>query len=286
MGSVDNRAQAREFLTTRRAKITPDQTALPFAGGNRRVPGLRREEVALLAGVSVDYYTRIEKGNLAGVSDSVLNAIARALQFDRAEREHLFDLARAASNTSTKALGRRGQPRVRSSVERILASMTTTAAYVRNGRLDVLAANLLGRALYAPMFAAPARPANLARFCFFDRCAEDLYRDWNDAADTTVALLRTEAGRHPYDRALSDLVGELSTHSEPFRTRWATHNVRLHQTGVKHFRHPVVGDLELTFDAMDLPADAGLTMTVYTADPGSSSEERLNLLATLPAMPG
>lgn len=286
MGSVDNRAQAREFLTTRRAKITPDQTALPFAGGNRRVPGLRREEVALLAGVSVDYYTRIEKGNLAGVSDSVLNAIARALQFDRAEREHLFDLARAASNTSTKALGRRGQPRVRSSVERILASMTTTAAYVRNGRLDVLAANLLGRALYAPMFAAPPRPANLARFCFFDRCAEDLYRDWNDAADTTVALLRTEAGRHPYDRALSDLVGELSTHSEPFRTRWATHNVRLHQTGVKHFRHPVVGDLELTFDAMDLPADAGLTMTVYTADPGSSSEERLNLLATLPAMPG
>lgn len=285
MRLVDNRTEVREFLATRRAKIAPSQTDLPFFGRNRRVPGLRREEVALLAGVSVDYYTRLEKGNLAGVSVSVLEAIARALQFDEAEREHLFNLARAAHTSALRAPRRCGPQQVRPSVQRILQSMTTTPAFVRNGRLDVLAINPLGKALYAALFDDPVRPANLARFCFLDRRAEELYPNWEDAANTTVALLHTEAGRDPYDRALSDLVGELSTRSEAFRTRWAAHNVRLHNTGVKHFFHPIVGELELTFDAMALPPDEGLTLTVYSAEPGSASEEGLNLLMRLGLTP-
>jgi transcriptional regulator with XRE-family HTH domain len=276
---VENRNEIRQFLVSRRARITPEQAGLPVYGGNRRVPGLRREEVALLAGVSVDYYTRLERGNLSGVSDSVLEALARALQLDEAERAHLFDLARAA-NTTPRTRRRATQQRVRPGVQRILDAMTDAPAFVRNGRLDILAANRLGYALYSPVFDDPARPANLARFAFLDPRATDFYPDWEGAANTTVALLRTEAGRDPYDRGLSDLVGELSTRSEIFRTRWAAHNVRFHHTGVKHFHHPVVGDLSLTFEAMELPADTGLTLTAYSAEPGSASRDALNLLAS------
>ncbi len=284
VNGVDNRTEIREFLATRRAKITPTQVGLPAGAGRRRVPGLRREEVAVLAGVSTEWYVRLEKGNINGVSDEVLHAVARALQLDEAERAHLFDLARAAK--PTRAPRRRTQPRVRPSVQRILDSMASTPAFVRNGRLDLLAINPLGRALYAPVFDDPARPANLARFNFLDPHAADFYPDWGDAANTTVALLRTEAGRDPYDRELSDLVGELATRSEEFRTRWAAHNVRLHRTGVKHFRHPIVGTLDLAFDAMDLSADPGLTLTAYSAEPGSPSEDALKLLASWAATAG
>lgn len=277
---MDNRSEVRQFLATRRAKITPEQAGLPFYGGNRRVPGLRREEVAMMAGVSADYYTRLEKGNLAGVSDSVLHAVARALHLNEAEQAHLFDLARTANTAPPRAPRRQAAPKVRPSVLRVLHSMITTAAFVRNGRLDVLAINQLGRALYAPVFDDPARPANLARFNFLDARSTDFYPDWDDAADTSVALLHTEAGRDPYDRGLTALVGELSTRSEAFRSRWAAHDVRLHRTGVKHFRHPVVGRLDLTFDAMEIPTDRGLTMTCYTAEPGTASEENLKLLAS------
>jgi transcriptional regulator with XRE-family HTH domain len=277
---VDNRSEVRQFLATRRAKITPEQAGLPFYGGNRRVPGLRREEVAMMAGVSADYYTRLEKGNLAGVSDSVLHAVARALHLDEAEQAHLFDLARTANTSPSRAHRRQAVYRVRPSVLRVLHSMTTTAAFVRNGRLDILAINQLGRALYAPVFDDPGRPANLARFAFLDPRATGFYPNWDDAADTSVALLHTEAGRDPYDRGLTDLVGELSTRSEAFRTRWAAHDVRLHRTGVKHFNHTVVGRLDLTFDAMEIPTDPGLTMTCYTAEPGTASDENLRLLAS------
>ena len=279
----------RDFLVTRRAKITPDQAGLPVYGGNRRVPGLRREEVAMLAGVSADYYTRLEKGNLAGVSDSVLDAVAGALQLDEAERVYLFDLARAANATGRPRNGpgqrRRPQQRVRPVVQHILDSMTTTAAFVRNGRLDILGANPLARALYSPVFDSPTRtskatPPNLARFGFLDPAAQDFFPDYDKSCHTSVAILRTEAGRDPHDRGLSDLVGELCTRSEDFRTRWAVHDVRLHQTGVKWFRHPVVGELTLNFEAMTLTADAGLTLTVYAAEPGSPSAEALQLLAS------
>ena len=277
---MDNRSEVRQFLATRRAKITPEQAGLPFYGGNRRVPGLRREEVAMMAGVSADYYTRLEKGNLTGASDSVLHAVARALQLNEAEQAHLFDLARTANTAPSRVSRRQPAPRVRPSVLRVLHSMTTTAAFVRNGRLDILAINQLGRALYAPVFDDPARPANLARFNFLDPRSIDFYPDWDAAADTSVALLHTEAGRDPYDRGLTDLIGELSTRSEAFRIRWAAHDVRLHRTGVKHFRHPAVGRLDLTFDAMEIPTDRGLTLTAYTAEPGTPSEENLRLLAS------
>ncbi|WP_190814883.1 helix-turn-helix transcriptional regulator [Saccharopolyspora pogona] len=279
----------RDFLVTRRAKITPEQAGLTIYGGNRRVPGLRREEVAMLAGVSADYYTRLEKGNLAGVSDSVLDAIAAALQLDEAERVYLFDLARAANAAGrphTRAgQRRRPQQRVSPIVQQILDSMTTTAAFVRNGRLDILATNPLARALYSPVFDSPTRtsehtPPNLARFGFLDPAAHDFFPDYDQSCHTSVAILRTEAGRDPHDKGLSDLIGELSTRSEDFRTRWAAHDVRLHRTGVKCFRHPVVGELTLNFEAMQLTTDTSLTLTAYTAQPDSSSAESLQLLAS------
>ena len=276
---MDTRNEIREFLTSGRAKITPERAGLRTYGDNRRVPGLRREEVALLAGVSVDYYTRLERGNASGVSESVLEALARALQLDDAERAHLFDLARAA-HTTTRTRRRAAKQRVRPSVQRILDAITAAPAFVRNGRMDILAANRLGRAFYSQHFDSPHGPTNSARFIFLDPRATDFYVDWEQVATDAVAILRSEAGRDPHDRGLSDLVGELSTQSELFRTRWAAHNVRFHDTGVKRFHHPVVGDLELTFETMQLAADSGLMMFVYTAEVGSKSEEALNLLAS------
>jgi transcriptional regulator with XRE-family HTH domain len=278
---VDAKREIREFLTSRRARITPDQVALRVYG-ERRVPGLRREEVAILAGVSVDYYTKLERGNASGVSESVLEAIAGALQLDEAERAHLSDLARALGPTSTTRRRAKKQ-RVRPSVQHILDAMTGAPALVQNGRLDILAANQLGRALYSEMFRDPARPVNHARFVFLNPRAQDFYGDWERAANDTVALLRAEAGSDPYDRNLSDLVGELSTRSDEFRTRWAAHNVRLHQTGAKTFHHPEVGDIELTFEMMELAADPGLNLLTYSAEPGSRSEEALGLLGSLAA---
>jgi hypothetical protein len=275
---VDNRNEIRDFLTSRRARITPERAGLPAYGANRRVPGLRREEVALLAGVSVDYYTRLERGNLTGVSESVLDALTGALQLDEAERAHLFDLARTA-NTAARPR-RSGPQRVRPSVQRILDAMTAAPAYVRTGRLDILGVNRLGHALYAPVLDGQTLPVNIARFLFLDPRASDFYVDWDKAANDAVAILRGEAGRDPYDRRLSDLIGELSTRSEEFRTRWAAHNVRLHRTGRKQLHHPVAGDLELTYEALELPADTGLTIITYTAEPGSASQGALNFLAS------
>jgi transcriptional regulator with XRE-family HTH domain len=282
---VDTSNEMREFLRSRRARITPDQAGLHTYGtGPRRVPGLRREEVALLAGVSVDYYTRLERGNAGGVSDTVLEALARALLLDDTERVHLFDLARTA-HTSTRRRRRRTQLQIRPSVQHMLDAMAGVPAFVRNGRLDILGANRLGRALYSEQFEGAAQPPNTARFFFLDPRATTFYVDWDRIANDVVAVLRAEAGRDPYDRELSDLVGELSTRSELFRTLWAAHNVRRHDTGLKRFHHPVVGGLDLTFEAMELVADPGLTMFVYTAEPGSKSEEALNLLASWTATP-
>jgi transcriptional regulator with XRE-family HTH domain len=281
--SVDARSEISEFLTSRRGRLTPDQVGLT-AYGPRRVPGLRREEVAVLAGVSVPYYTRLERGNLSGVSEGVLEALARALHLDEAERAHLFDLALAAGPTA-RTRRRPTKQRVRPSVQHMLDAITGAPAFVQNGRLDVLAENQLGRALYSEMYRDPVRPVNHARFVFLDPRARDFYCDWERAASDTVALLRSEAGRDPYDRNLSDLVGELSTQSEEFRTRWAAHNVRIHQTGTKQVHHPVVGDLTLTFEMMELAADPGLNILTYSAEPGSKSEDALNLLASWSATP-
>jgi transcriptional regulator with XRE-family HTH domain len=266
-----------EFLTSRRARVTPEQVGLP-SYGPRRVQGLRREEVASLAGVSVEYYKRLERGNASGVSEAVLEALARALQLDDAERAHLFDLARAANPIAPRRR-RPAQQRVRPVVVRILESIGSPAI-VRNSRVDYLAANPLGRALYAPLFDSVEQPANSARFTFLDPAAQEFYVDWERTAKDLVAHLRSEAGRNPYDRGLSDLVGELSTRSPEFGTWWGAHNVRYHQTGTKRLRHPVVGELELAYEVMGLSADDGLTISVYSADPGSRSQEALDLLAS------
>jgi transcriptional regulator with XRE-family HTH domain len=276
---VDARNEIREFLTTRRARITPQEAGLPVFGGTRRVPGLRREEAAMLAGVSVDYYTKMERGNLRGVSEGVLDALARGLQLDEAERAHLFDLARA-TGPMTRPRRPPANQRVRPSVQRLLDTITEAPAIVQNRRLDVLAANRLGFALYSEMDLAPDRPANHARFVFLDPRAKGFFLDRQRAADDTVAMLRAEAGRDPHDRDLSDLVGELSTRSEEFRVRWAAHNVRAHQTGAKRFHHPVVGDLDLTFEMLELAADPGLNLLAFSAEPGSKTQDALNLLGS------
>ena len=234
---MENRNEIREFLASRRAKITPEQAGLPSYGGRRRVPGLRREEVALLAGVSVDYYTKLERGNLNGVSDTVLDSVAKALQLDEAECSHLFDLARATT-TTRRAPGFAIEQRIRPTVRQILDAMPAVPADVRNGRRDILAANRLGYALYSELYADRARPVNVARFVFLNPRAHTFFLDWPTAANDMVAALRSEAGKNPYDRDLSDLVGELSTRSDEFATRWASHNVRFHRSGLKDIRQP------------------------------------------------
>ncbi|HEV7864647.1 MAG TPA: helix-turn-helix transcriptional regulator [Acidimicrobiia bacterium] len=275
------RFDLREFLMARRASITPEQVGLP-AGGRRRVAGLRREEVAIVAGISVEYYTQLERGNARGVSDDVLEAIARVLHLDDTERAHLFDLVRVANARPPR---RRPTPqRIRPGVQLVLDTITGGAAFVRNGRLDILAANRLARALYVDAFDSAGDP-NLARFVFLDRRAADFYANWDRIADDAVGSLRAEAARDPYDRALTELVGELSMRSEPFRIRWAAHTVRAYQTGTQPFRHPLVGRLDLAYEAFELPADTGQTLIVYAAPPDSPAQEALNLLASWAATP-
>jgi transcriptional regulator with XRE-family HTH domain len=277
---MDNRAQVREFLVSRRERISPAQAGLPaYGGANRRVKGLRREEVAVLAGVSIDYYVRMERGNLTGASDAVLDGVANALQLDEAERAHLFDLARVAQPTPpqhrrTKASG------VTDGIQQILDAITDTPAWIRNARHDMLAANRLARALYAPVLADPRRPANNARFVYLDPAARYFFADWDRAADDIAAMLRSEAGSNPRDKHLIELIGELSTQSDEFRTRWAAHNVRFHRTGRKVIQHPVVGTLDLSFEAMEFPAHPGLTPLAYTAAAGTPTADSLKMLAS------
>ena len=270
-------AEIREFLTTRRSRITPEQAGLRSYGTRRRVSGLRREEVAMLAGISVEYYTQLERGSVSGVSEDVLDAVARALQLDEVERAHLFDLVRAAKQRPT----RRGATteRVRPAVQQLLDSMTEAAAFVRNSRLDILSANRLGYALYSEAFSNPDRPTNLARFVFLDPRARDFYVDWDGIADAGAGSLRAAAGRDPYDRDLTTLVGELSMRSDDFRERWAAHDVREYQAGIQRFRHPLVGELTLAYEALELAADVDQILIAYTAEPRSPSKEALHRLA-------
>ncbi|MEU5718570.1 helix-turn-helix transcriptional regulator [Streptomyces sp. NPDC020403] len=284
---MDNQEEVREFLTSRRAKISPEQAGLP-AGSRRRVPGLRRSEVAALADVSVEYYAKLERGNLAGASPAVLEAVARALKLDDAERAHLLNLARAADGSDALTRPRRRTSRSwtpHRSLQWTLDAITAGPAFVRNGRMDVLAANPLFEAFYSDLYANCGNQQNLARFTFLDPAARRFYPDWDVFADITVAIVRTEAGRNPYDKDLHDLVGELSTRSDEFRTRWGAHNVRLHSTGTKHFHHQTVGDLTLAFEGLDMTAEPGLTLTIYTAEPSSASAEGLRLLASWAATP-
>jgi transcriptional regulator with XRE-family HTH domain len=278
---MDSSSEIREFLMTRRARLTPVQAGLPDFGGRRRVDGLRREEVALMAGISVEYYTRLERGNATGVSESVLDGISRALQLDDAEHAHLHDLVRAA--TAGPGAVRRTTTRpaqVTAGIHQLIDAMKDVAVLVQNGRGDIVAWNSLGESLYSPLFDQPSRQPNFGRFVFLDPRSQEFYVNWDESARQTVALLRSEAGRAPNDRALSNLVGELSTRSDVFRTLWAAHNVREHRTGVKAIHHPVVGDMTLSFEGLQLSSARGLLLLPYTAEPGSASHDRLQLLAS------
>lgn len=281
---MDNSKEVREFLVSRRARVTPEQVGLP-SGGKRRVAGLRRGEVAALADVSIEYYARIERGALAGASESVLDAVARALRLDEAEREHLFDLSRAA-NGQVVAVPRRKpkQWAARPGLQRALDAVTAGPAFVRNARMDLLALNDLGRAFYDEVLDGPGR-GNLARYNFLDERSRVFYPEWDTAADISVSILRTEAGRDPGDKALQELIGELSTRSDEFRTRWGAHNVRRHGSGSKSFHHHLVGDLTLSYEGLELTSEPGLSFLIYTAEPGSASQESLQLLASWSATP-
>jgi transcriptional regulator with XRE-family HTH domain len=279
---VDAANEIAEFLVSRRAKIAPEQAGLP-SYGQRRVPGLRREEVASLAGVSADYYRRLERGQVTGASELVLEALARALQLDDAERTHLFDLARAASPVASKR-SRPPKTRVRPVVQRLLGQIEAPAI-VSTVCGDYLAANALGRALYSPVFDSREQPANSGRFTFLDPAARKFYPEWERLASELVASLRSQAGRNPRDRNLQDLIGELSTRSEEFRVRWAAHNVRFHRTGSKRLQHPIVGALELSYETLTLDADDGLRLALYSAEAGSASQQALDLLASWTATP-
>ncbi len=277
---MDNRSEVREFLTTRRARLDPADVGLT-AGPNRRVQGLRRSEVAMLADVSIEYYARIERGDLAGASETVLDSIASALRLDDAERSHLFDLARAANASPVARRRRYSRWTPTPALQSMLDGFTAGPAFISNGRQDLLAVNRLARAFYAPAYAGVAGAPNFARFQFLDvERSHAFYPDWDQVADLTVANLRGEAGRDPHSRELQDLVGELSTRSEEFRRRWGAHDVRRHSAGTKRFQHPVVGELTLHYQVAELVGEPGVGLTVYTADPASASEERLRLLAS------
>jgi transcriptional regulator with XRE-family HTH domain len=279
---MDHRAEVREFLMSRRAKVTPADAGIP-GGANRRVAGLRRTEVAALAGMSVEYYAKLERGAIAGASSAVLDAVARALQLDDTERAHLFDLARAADGIPASGRPRRRvtkQGGSRPSLQWALEAITDGVAFVRNPQQDLLATNALGRAFYAPVIGDGGRTPNLARFQFLDPASREFYPDWDLFAEMCVAVMRTEAGRDPHDRGIQELVGELSTRSEVFRRLWAAHDVRTHGSGTKRFHHPLVGELVLAYEELAVTHDPGLVLLVYTAEPGSPSQERLRLLAS------
>ena len=275
---TDTRAEIREFLSSRRARVTPEQAGLSAYGGNRRVAGLRREEVAMLSGVSVDYYVRLERGNLAGASESVLDALARTLRLTEAEREYLFNLARAAGPERMRQ--QRPAATVRPAVQQVLDAVSDAPAWVRNGRHDILAANRLGRALYSPAFDDPRRPVNTTWFTYLNPAARDFWRDYDEIANDSAAMLRLEAGRNPHDPELNMLVRELSTQSELFRQRWASRDVMHHRSGLKRMHHPIVGDLDLNYESLDLPSEPGLVMNVYTAPVGSPTADALKVLAS------
>ncbi|MEH0420892.1 helix-turn-helix transcriptional regulator [Streptomyces sp. B21-083] len=264
-----------DFLRSRRARIQPEELGLA-SHGRRRVPGLRREEVAQLAGVSVDYYIRLEQGRGPSVSDAVLDAVARVLRLDETEHAYLRTVARPPGKD--KAL-RSTAPRVRPGVQLLLDSMDRAPAFVLGRRMEVLAWNTLGDAVNGfSRMALSVR--NVARYAFLDPAARDLYPDWPAVAAQTVAHLRLNAGHHRDDRALSALVGELSVKSEEFRRLWADHQVALCMYGVKRLQHPVAGLLTLPYETLAVPSDPDQTLVVYTPEPASETAERLALLGS------
>lgn len=278
---MDQKDEVGNFLRSRRDKVTPQQAGI-IGGGRRRVPGLRREEVAMLANISVDYYAQMERGDLRGVAPEILDEVAKALQLDEAETDHLHDLARAADPRPPRRR-QRAEKSVTPSLQRFLNAVTGAPVWVRDRRMDVIATNPLGRALYRTLLEDPAGRGNTARFMFLSPAARNFFPDWEQGADDIVATMRTYAGQNPRDKALTDIIGELVTRSDAFRQRWGAHNVRHHRTGIKRIHHPEVGDLELVYEGWEFPANPEWFMFGYTAEPSSPTEERLKLLGSIAA---
>ncbi len=276
---MERAEQLSDFLKTRRARLTPSDVDLPEGLTARRVPGLRREEVAALAGISVDYYIRLERGSGTGVSDDVLESLARALRLDDLERTHLHRLAR--ERPTPAAAGAPGPTdEIRPGLARLVDAMADVPTFVTDRRGDIVATNDLGRALYSPVFESTVQPPNTLRFLFLDPASRDFFPDWDDVAEGAIGSLRTRTALAPDDPALNDLVEELAATSDAFRARWAEHRVHRHRAGVKRVRHPVVGPLELSFEVIESAADPELGIVGYTAPAGSPSDEALRLLAS------
>ena len=274
----------QKFLTALRDRITPEQAGLTIFGGERRVPGLRREEVAQLAGVSTAYYTRMERGDLSGVSESVLFALVRALRLDEAESAHLFNLSRSATGPRR---GPRARPEVRVPplVAQLLDTMADVPAIAMNRVTTTAGSNALGRALFPHLFPDNGAPVNSARFLFLDERAQKFYVDWETSAREAVSALRLLAGQDPTDRELTALVGELATRSSDFRTWWGGHSVRTHNTGTKRINHPIVGEITLAYETLLLPSSSGIVIGTYLAEPGSTSADALDMLRSWTAQP-
>ncbi|SER60124.1 Helix-turn-helix domain-containing protein [Lentzea albida] len=267
--------ELREFLRSRRARVTPEEAGLPVFPGSRRVPGLRREEVAQLAGVSVDYYVRLERGKNVNVSESVLDALARALRLNETERAHLYTVAKPTRKSQALP-----PQRVRPGLRRAVDSMPDVPVMLLGRRTDVLATNALARALYKDFEAAPPHERNMIRFIFLDPAARELYDDWEGNARLAVASLHVYAGRHPHDPRLAALVGELSVRDNDFRRWWADNDVYRHAHGSKSLHHPVVGDITLAYESLTVDADPEMSLALHTVEPGSPSEQNLRLLAS------
>ncbi|KUM74663.1 helix-turn-helix domain-containing protein [Streptomyces curacoi] len=274
---LDRRAELSEFLRTRRARLKPEDVGLPDFGRHRRVPGLRREELAQLAGVSVAYYTRLEQGNGRNVSAEVLDAIARALRLSDAEHAHLTHLAKPKQHKKKPAA--RSQ-QVRPALRQLLDSIEGVPAYISGRRSDILAWNRMAAAVFGDWSELPAQERNWARLVFLKPEYRDLFVEWDQKASDMVSYLRMDAGCHPDDPRLSALVGELSVKSEEFRRLWATHDVKEKTYGVKHIRHPLVGELALNFESFRLSDGTEQALITYHAEPGSPSAEALRLLAS------
>ncbi|MFF8842622.1 helix-turn-helix transcriptional regulator [Streptomyces sp. NPDC015127] len=274
---MDQRSELSEFLRSRRARLKPEDVGLPDFGRHRRVPGLRREELAQLAGVSVAYYTRLEQGNGQNVSTEVLDSIARALRLTDAEQAHLTHLAKPKAKKKRAAAGR--PQKVRPQLQQLVDAMETVPALFLGRRLDILAWNRMARALLGDFAAMAPEERNMARLVFLDPNARALYVDWECKATEVVSVLRLCAGCYPDDPQLSALVGELSVKSEDFRSLWAAHTVQEKGHGSKRLHHPLVGELTLAYETLRLPDDHDLSLITYHAEPGSRSEESLRLLS-------
>jgi transcriptional regulator with XRE-family HTH domain len=275
---MDSSSEISSFLASRRAKLSPESAGVPVYGGVRRVPGLRREEVAHLAGVSTDYYARLERGKIGGASREVLDAIARALQLDADERDHLFALVRVTQRrrpqrtTSNRTTVRPGTQQVLDAIQ--------TPAFVQNARVERLASNRIGRALYSLPADGSGDRYNYALYLFLDERARTFHRDFADAKHNVVALLHAATAKDPYDQDLTDVIGTLSVQSPEFREMWAAHDVFRYRSGAKLLTHSVVGDLEFGYESFELSTDPGLVMLVYTVEPGSATAEAMSLLAS------